>query len=60
VIFTVLPELLRISPQLRLVIYGLLLLIFALYLPGGFEGLFQAFERRLSRLKAVSANPQED
>jgi ABC-type branched-subunit amino acid transport system permease subunit len=60
VIFTVLPEVLRISPQLRLVIYGLLLLIFALYLPGGFEGLFQALETRLSRPKSISTYPRED
>lgn len=60
VIFTVLPEVLRISPELRLVIYGILLLIFALYLPGGFEGLFKAVETRFSRRKSTTVNPQEE
>ncbi len=53
IVFTVLPELLRISTELRLVIYGVLLLIFALYLPEGFEGVIKSLEARLSRVGAA-------
>ncbi len=44
IFFTVLPELLRASAAARLVIYGLILLLGALYLPDGFEGLLRRGE----------------
>jgi ABC-type branched-subunit amino acid transport system permease subunit len=37
---TATPEFLRITPELRLVLYGLLLLITIIYFPDGMEGLF--------------------
>jgi ABC-type branched-subunit amino acid transport system permease subunit len=47
ILFTIIPEFLRITQAARLVIYGLLLLCVALYLPGGIEGLFARTEKRL-------------
>jgi ABC-type branched-subunit amino acid transport system permease subunit len=46
VLFTILPELLRVTKEARLVIYGVLLLLFALYLPEGIDG----FLRRLGHV----------
>ena len=57
VLFTILPEVLRISPEARLVIYGVLLLIFALYFPGGIEGILQRFESKLTQPKSTTSNP---
>ena len=45
-VFTALPEFLRISPTLRLVIYGLILLVSITYLPQGFEGALRRLSRR--------------
>jgi ABC-type branched-subunit amino acid transport system permease subunit len=39
VLFTALPEVLRLAPTWRLVIYGLLLLVIVVRSPGGLEGL---------------------
>lgn len=52
VIFTVVPELLRFSPELRLVLFGCILVAAALFLPGGFGGYLEtrrlkAWRRRL-------------
>lgn len=48
-IFTTIPELLRFSPELRLVLFGLVLMVVALVLPGGFGGYLKA--RRLEKLR---------
>lgn len=58
VVFTILPELLRITPQLRMVIYGVLLLLAALYLPEGFEGVIRRITQRLRR-RSVDQPPKE-
>jgi branched-chain amino acid transport system permease protein len=50
-VFTVIPELLRISPDLRLVLFGAVLVGVALLLPGGFGGWLE-----LRRLKAWRRN----
>ena len=47
ILFTLLPEVLRVTQEARLVIYGLLLLIVSLYLPNGLEGAIQSLERRI-------------
>jgi ABC-type branched-subunit amino acid transport system permease subunit len=57
--FTILPELLRISTELRLVIYGVILLVFALYLPEGFEGLIRSVDSRL-RLGGAAPGSGQD
>lgn len=43
IVFTVLPELLRVADAARLVVYGMLLFFGALYMPEGFEGLIRRF-----------------
>jgi len=43
---TVIPEFLRITPELRLVLYGLILLLTILFFPEGLEGIFQRVEKR--------------
>lgn len=63
VIFTVVPELLRITPELRLVIYGVLLYLAILYMPRGLEGLVEKQQRRLeawlrSRLGRADNEPK--
>jgi branched-chain amino acid transport system permease protein len=40
-LFTALPEFLRITPQLRLILYGVILLIAVIYFPDGIERIFQ-------------------
>jgi ABC-type branched-subunit amino acid transport system permease subunit len=37
ILFTVIPEVLRLAPQLRLLLYGIILLLVTLYMPGGLE-----------------------
>lgn len=37
-VFTIIPELLRFSPELRLVLFGAILVVFALVLPSGLGG----------------------
>lgn len=49
-VFTALPEFLRIAPSMRLVIYGSLLLIASLYAPRGLEGLLAQLEGRFDLL----------
>lgn len=46
-VFTVLPDLLRVSPDLRLVLYGAILIVAMLVMPGGLGGWLH--ERRLAR-----------
>ena len=59
VLFTVLPELLRVTQEARLVIYGVLLLLVAIYMPNGIEGVVKAVEKRLQRRPALSETPGE-
>jgi len=51
-LFTGLPEFLRITPQFRLILYGILLLITVIYFPDGIEHIFQ---RILEPKKRISA-----
>ena len=51
-LFTGLPEFLRITPQFRLILYGIILLITVIYFPDGIEHIFQ---RLLEPKKRVSA-----
>jgi branched-chain amino acid transport system permease protein len=45
--FTFLPELLRLAPQIRLLLYGVILLLTTLYMPQGLEGaIARVFKRR--------------
>lgn len=53
IVFTVLPELLRAASAARLVIYGLLLFLGALYMPEGIEGLVRRVRRRHRRRAAT-------
>lgn len=48
-IFTIIPELLRFSPELRLVLFGCVLVATALVLPGGFGGYLRARKLKLWR-----------
>jgi ABC-type branched-subunit amino acid transport system permease subunit len=41
VLFTALPEILRLAPTWRLVIYGMLLLVIVVRSPEGIDGLFR-------------------
>jgi len=47
VIFTFVPELLRIAPTWRMVIYGLLLLVGIVFAPDGLDGILTKWLRRL-------------
>jgi ABC-type branched-subunit amino acid transport system permease subunit len=49
ILCTILPEVLRISDSARLVIYGVLLLVFVLYIPGGLEGAIEGVNRLTTR-----------
>ena len=40
VVFTALPELLRVAPEIRSLIYGVLLFVIVLYLPRGMAAWF--------------------
>jgi ABC-type branched-subunit amino acid transport system permease subunit len=55
-IFTALPEFLRITPQLRLILYGVILLLTVIYFPDGIE---QIFRRVMEPRKRVSAFDKE-
>lgn len=50
-VLTVLPDMLRFSPDLRMVLYGLILVAAMLVMPGGFAGWFQ--RRRLARWRKL-------
>jgi len=45
-LFVFLPEALRIAPQWRMVVYGLLLVVFAVWVPGGLGGVARGLARR--------------
>lgn len=47
VLFIAIPEVLRIASELRLIIFGAVLVLLALYAPRGLCGLVQALSRRL-------------
>lgn len=56
-LFTVLPEFLRITPQFRLILYGIILLLTVIYFPDGIEHIFQ---RILEPKRRVSAFEKEE
>jgi len=43
-LLTILPELLRLTPAFRLILYGILLLVFVISLPNGIRGIISKFE----------------
>ena len=51
-LFTGLPELLRITPQLRLILYGIILLVTVIYFPDGIEHIFQSLLEPKTRVSA--------
>lgn len=51
-LFTALPEFLRITPQLRLILYGVLLLFVVIYFPDGIEHILQRITRPKGRISA--------
>lgn len=55
-LFTALPEFLRITPQLRLILYGIILLFVVLYFPDGIERILQ---RLTTPKKIISAFEKE-
>ncbi|WP_240787091.1 branched-chain amino acid ABC transporter permease [Ramlibacter rhizophilus] len=57
-VLTVLPDLLRFSPDLRMVLYGLVLVAAMLVMPGGFAEWFQ--RRRLERWRKLPYGETED
>jgi ABC-type branched-subunit amino acid transport system permease subunit len=50
IVFTFLPEFLRIAYSLRMVIYGTILLVVIVYLPEGLDGLLMKWVRKLPSL----------
>lgn len=61
-VFTILPELLRFSPDLRMVLYGLVLMVAMLAFPQGIAGAFRrrrvaAWRRRLAAAAGRSPAP---
>lgn len=60
VVFTILPELLRVADAARLVVYGLLLFLGALYMPEGFEGLIHRLRRKPRRSVSTVSNVEAD
>jgi branched-chain amino acid transport system permease protein len=52
VLFTIVPEGLRFTQNLRMAIFGLLLLVFVLFLPGGLGPMFTRAGKRLGLLRA--------
>jgi branched-chain amino acid transport system permease protein len=57
VLFIAIPEVLRIADTLRLVIFGAVLVLLALYAPRGLCGLAEKFSRRFVRGPARAAHP---
>jgi ABC-type branched-subunit amino acid transport system permease subunit len=51
VIFTIIPEALRMSPEYRMVIYGVILVVMIITVPEGLQSLPTAFRRLRSSLK---------
>lgn len=56
VVFTVVPELLRIAESLRLVIFGAILLVTVIAFPDGFEHAYAEVGRLVSRLRAPAVS----
>ena len=52
IIFTVIPQVLRIADEWRLVIFGVLLLVSVTALPNGLETAFEWVERRIARFRS--------
>jgi branched-chain amino acid transport system permease protein len=52
IVFTVLPEALRMAPELRSLLYGVLLLVFVLFMP---EGLARCLRRPVKRAASAEA-----
>lgn len=50
IVFTVVPEYLRVAAAWRLAVFGGLLLLSVIFVPGGFEQLFRATEQMVGRL----------
>jgi ABC-type branched-subunit amino acid transport system permease subunit len=59
ILFTVIPEILRITPQFRMLIYGVLLLVVIVYVPDGLEGSLTRWLGK-SRLSSTRATSGED
>jgi branched-chain amino acid transport system permease protein len=57
VLFTIVPEGLRFTEGLRMAVFGLLLLVFVLFLPGGLGPMLKRMGKRLSLLRADGAAP---
>ena len=57
-LFIALPEGLRIANELRLVIFGVLLVLLALYAPRGVCGLVAALSRRLDARGLAAKEPE--
>lgn len=51
-LFTALPEFLRITPQFRLILYGIILLLTVIYFPGGIEHIIQRITKPKRRISA--------
>ena len=57
IIFSMVPEILRMSNELRLVVYGGVLITAMLLMPEGFAGMLR--RRRFARLRRALGAPQE-
>ncbi|HUW11571.1 MAG TPA: branched-chain amino acid ABC transporter permease [Anaerolineae bacterium] len=57
ILFTFIPEFLRVAPQLRMVAYGTLLILTIVYMPEGLDG---AITKQLRRLPFFAAGPRDD
>ena len=53
---TLIPEFLRVANELRLVIYGVALIVVVLAMPGGVVGAFNRYLRTRRRLAATQSN----
>jgi branched-chain amino acid transport system permease protein len=53
-LITALPEFLRIAPQLRLILYGVILLLAIIYFPDGIENIFQRLSGPKGKTSAFS------
>ena len=49
VVFTIVPELLRLTPDLRMVLFGIILVVAVLFVPGGFGGFLAQRRQRVWR-----------
>lgn len=58
IVFSILPEILRMSNELRLVVYGAILITVMLSMPNGFAGLIRG-RRHLRARQAMTVPPRE-